>query len=72
MRYRLRTLMILLAIGPPVLAVLWLWVLPLTPTSFGDAVLIGAIDGTAVLLGLMLFQGGWTANFSNGPTVGRK
>ena len=61
MRYRLRTLLILLALGPPALAVLWLWILPLTPQSFGDAVLIGSIDGTAVLLVLMLLQWGWAA-----------
>jgi len=68
MRFRLRTLLIVLAVGPPLLAVAWLWILPLTPTSFGDAVLIGAIDGTAVLLGLVLFQGGWLAVISQWAT----
>ena len=60
MRFRLRTLLIVLALGPPVLAMLWLWILPLTPKSFGDAVLIGSIDGTAVLLALVVLQFGWT------------
>jgi hypothetical protein len=56
MRYRLRTLLILLALGPPMLATLWLFVLPLTPKTYGDAVLIGSINGTAVLVALVLLQ----------------
>jgi hypothetical protein len=60
LQYRLRTLLIVLALGPPALAVLWLWILPLAPKSFGDAVVIGSLDGMAVLLALVVLQFGWT------------
>jgi hypothetical protein len=56
MHYDLRTLMTALAIVPPVLAALWLWILPLTPTSYGDAVLIGSVNGLALIPVLALLQ----------------
>src|SRR6266550_7836325 len=59
MRYDLRTLMTALAIGPPVLAALWLWLLPLTPTTYGDAVLIGSMNGAALIPVLALMQWCW-------------
>jgi hypothetical protein len=41
--------MVALAIAPPVLAALWLSIMPLTPTTYGDAVLIGSVNGMAVV-----------------------
>jgi hypothetical protein len=59
MQYELRTLMIALGVAPPVLAALWLWILPLTPTTYGDAVLIGSVNGVAVIPILALFEWCW-------------
>ena len=49
MRFRLRTLLILLAVGPPVLAAIW-WVWPEFRRSW---LLIGPWE--ALLVGLVLF-----------------
>ncbi len=72
MRFRLRTLLGLLAVLPPLLAVVWLWILPLKPHTYGDAVLIGSLDAMAVLLALLFLQWGWAAIISQLPGVGGK
>jgi len=56
MRYRLRTLVLLTAIGPPVLAAswwAWQWWLPwLDPKSAAFIVLFAALQGWAAIRGL--------------------
>jgi hypothetical protein len=71
MRYHLRTLLILTSILPPTLAALWLWILPLAPSNYGDAVLLGCVNGTAALLAVMLLQWGWESVTSGflGPVI---
>ena len=62
-RYRLRTLLILLAIGPPVLAVLWFWFVPavvfwVMPKTFAMAVVTGAVNVIVCMaVGVFLFWG---------------
>jgi hypothetical protein len=50
MRYRLRTLLIVLALGPPVLAVMWWWVANTVPEFFGFLVVCGAYLGVAYFI----------------------
>jgi hypothetical protein len=60
MRYRLRTLLIVLALGPPVLAGLWfvlVWLRSPAAAEWApiwELALSAAVGGGAVLLGLLL------------------
>jgi len=54
LRYKLRTLLIVLALGPPVLAGAWMVVLWLhSPAPISELALSVAVGGSAILLGLL-------------------
>jgi len=72
MRYRLRTLVLLTAIVPPLLAALWFWGLSafvfwIMPKNMGWAIVIGITNGLGSMLIAALAQWWWAACVARRP-----
>ena len=76
MRFRLRTLVLLTALGPPLLAGFWFWGLPallwwLMPKTFAAAVVIGIGNGVGFMFVGVLAQWWWAAYVARRPKHSR-
>jgi hypothetical protein len=72
MRYRLRTLVIATAIGPPLLAAIWFWGLAvflfwLMPKNQTWAIVIGVVNGAGFMLLGALWQWWWATYVARRP-----
>jgi len=64
MHYRLRTLVILTAVGPPVLAAIWFWGLPAfvywaSPQTYKAAIVNGIAGTVVIMFGTVLLYWWW-------------